>query len=356
MSPQGWPKLSEHVDINARSSTAEGSLLNYPTAPPSLLTTMASRPTIPDLAGPQMLGFLLNWGLQGVLSNQVYLYHINFPNDSWKLKALVYGIFVFEWAQTILITTTAFEAFVYGWGNIESLTVFHTTWLSVPIMCGIVAAVVQIFYARRILILSQSRVLAGVVVVLALVQGSAALAGGIMLKRLTSASEQSTTTPAIATWLGGSALVDIVIAVTMTILLLRTKSGLMQSDNLVNRLVRLVIESGTLTASVALVDVILFSAIPNQLYHECPALILAKLYANTMVTSLNNRTFLAAKHAAVHETTSTFLDGFGRSEAETTNVHVTPFRDSDTYTAGDIPLRDAQKDLLRPSAKTFESV
>lgn len=74
--------------------------------------------------------------------------------------------------------------------------------------------------------------------------------------------------------------------------LLRTRTGLKHSDTMVMKLVRLVIESGTLTATVAVVGVVLFAALPGTVYYEFPALILAKLYANTLVTSLNNRAFL----------------------------------------------------------------
>lgn len=59
------------------------------------------------------------------------------------------------------------------------------------------------------------------------------------------------------------------------------------------------IESGTLTATVAVVGVVLFAALPGTIYYECPALILAKLYANTMVTSLNNRAFLQIQKPSV---------------------------------------------------------
>ncbi len=69
---------------------------------------------------------------------------------------------------------------------------------------------------------------------------------------------------------------------------------------MVMKLVRLVIESGTLTATVAVVGVVLFAALPGTVYYEFPALILAKLYANTLVTSLNNRAFLHKLRTNVH--------------------------------------------------------
>lgn len=75
-----------------------------------------------------------------------------------------------------------------------------------------------------------------------------------------------------------------------------------------NKLARLAIESGTVTASVAIVDVVMFSALPQTLYHECPALALSKLYANMMLASLNNRAFLRQETTAssVLHTTSGF--------------------------------------------------
>ena len=73
---------------------------------------------------------------------------------------LVYGLFVFEWVQTGLITSTTFDKMVYHYGDLEHAIKFNNTWFSVPVMCGVVSTAVQMLYARRILILSESRKLA----------------------------------------------------------------------------------------------------------------------------------------------------------------------------------------------------
>ncbi|TBU42777.1 hypothetical protein BD309DRAFT_922897 [Dichomitus squalens] len=94
--------------------------------------------------------------------------------------------------------------------------------------------------------------------------------------------------------MGGSALADILIAVSLTILLhlLKSRSGLREMDTIVKKIILLVIESGTLTTAVAVVGVVLFAVLPGTIYYEFPAVILAKLNANTMVTSLHNREVL----------------------------------------------------------------
>ncbi|OJT05447.1 hypothetical protein TRAPUB_3736 [Trametes pubescens] len=140
------------------------------------------------------------------------------------------------------------------------------------------------------------------------------------------------------TWLGGSALADIVIAVTMTILLLKTKTGFRRSDSLVNKLARLAIESGTVTASVAIVDVVMFSALPQTLYHECPALALSKLYANMMLASLNNRAFIRRETTvgSVHHTTSGFAPTLTTLAARSGHSTQRSAADSDTVVHVDI--------------------
>ncbi|TFK84685.1 hypothetical protein K466DRAFT_601803 [Polyporus arcularius HHB13444] len=254
---------------------------------------MDGPPSLNVLAGPQLMGFLLNWTLQGVLTIQCTFYHTWFPRDNLGLKCLVYGILIYEWVQTGLITAVAFDNFVYGYGSITALTAFHNSWFSVTVMSAIASCVVQSFFAWRIYIIGRSKLLTAVIVTISFCQMAVGVAGGVMLNVVDpSASEASAVTPVIASWLAGAAAVDVVIAVSMTILLLRAKSGLRKSNDLIDKLIRLGIETGTVTAAVAILDLIFFTVLSNTLLHECPALILPKLYSNSLLVSLNNRVFM----------------------------------------------------------------
>lgn len=86
---------------------------------------------------------------------------------------------------------------------------------------------------------------------------------------------------------------------------------------------RIGIESGAITATIAVIDVILYAAVPGNLY-RAPAPLLAKLYANMLLTSLNNRAFLrkvSVPHTMQEESvlarafTSRLANGGGASEA-----------------------------------------
>ncbi|KAH9942649.1 hypothetical protein B0H21DRAFT_696316, partial [Amylocystis lapponica] len=298
-----------------------------------------------------ILGMFFNWGLQTVLSVQVYLYYLFFPQDSIPLKILVYGTLCFEWVQTGLITADAFDVYVYGYGDITAMISFHNSWLSVPIMCGFIAAIVQIFFAWRIYVIAKSRILAGVIC--AVGQFSIAAVGGAMVRVSYSLSLR----PMLMAWLITSAFVDVLIAIVMTRLLFKAKTGIAHSDDVVNRLIRLVIETGTLTAVIAIVDVLLlFTGPTHTLVYQCPSLILAKLYANTLLVNLNNRAFMRRGQTVI-DSSAANSSGFGsrsyigfqpdknadRVREDACTVHVGVLRESHP---SDIPLENPRYDFF----------
>ena len=65
------------------------------------------------------------------------MYYVSFPNDRQAAKTLVFGIYAFELAQTLISTHDVFDSFGSGWGNRAALDSPHLQWLGVPIMSGI---------------------------------------------------------------------------------------------------------------------------------------------------------------------------------------------------------------------------
>ncbi|KAI0082043.1 hypothetical protein K474DRAFT_1029780 [Panus rudis PR-1116 ss-1] len=225
-----------------------------------------------------LVASVLNWGLLGVLVVQVYIYHIAFPKDRAYFKCLVFCIFLVDCLQTFLLTADLFGNFVYGWGKPDSFTTIGTGWLSFIVIGGLDAAVVQLSFAWRLWILTRSVLLTAVIVVLAASQAAGAIVGGIQLKILTFMVRKTPSNVAITLWLAGSALVDVVIAISMTISLLRMK------------------RSHQLRAGTKLNDQAQLNHSLDTLLHECPAIILAKLYSNTLLAGFNNRKRISARY------------------------------------------------------------
>ncbi|PBK79061.1 hypothetical protein ARMGADRAFT_854477, partial [Armillaria gallica] len=234
---------------------------------------------------------LLHSGLFGTLSVQLYLYYLAFPKDRTFTKSLVYGIYVVEFAQTMLVTHDAFVVFGYGFGDIEAITDIHFDWLTVPIMSAAAACVGQVFYAYRIFKLSKSRIIPILVICVSLTSTVAAIITGVysfQAGNITKLNNRKTSI-AIGIWCGASALCDIVIAICMTYYLTRRNISFRQTRFLVTKLIRLIIETGSATAVFALLNLILFFAFPHQTFYTAPALLMPKLYANSIYVVLNSR-------------------------------------------------------------------
>ncbi|PBK84782.1 hypothetical protein ARMGADRAFT_1169981 [Armillaria gallica] len=230
---------------------------------------------IAEQTGPIIVGGLLNWGLFGTLSVQLYLYYLAFPNDRRFIKYLVYGIYVIEFVQTMLIAH-------------DVVNLYAPT---VPILGAVAAYVGQGFYAYRIFVLSKSRIIPIFIVSISLTNSVAFIFTGIYVFQAGTDTKLNTQKTHIAAGIsrGASALCDILIAICMTYYLMRSTTNFRRTRMLVTKIIRLTIETGSVTAIAALLNVVLFIMIPHQTSNIAPGLLVSKLYANSVYMVLNSR-------------------------------------------------------------------
>ncbi|KAJ7824977.1 hypothetical protein B0H14DRAFT_1292037 [Mycena olivaceomarginata] len=248
-------------------------------------------PPIVQVSGPLLLVYLLSWGLFGTLTVQVYFFYLAFPRDKRSNKILVYTVYLIELAQTIWLTHDAFTIFGYGFADFSALTKVYFEWLLVPMTSGLVAFISQSFYAYRVYVLSGSRIVPFIIVTIALTSSVAAFVTGAFTFEAGDIRFLQTRKNKISLviWCGGSALDDIIIAVCMTYFLTKRDTGFSHTNVLISKLTRLIIETGTFTAVVALSNLALYLAFPDRSYFTTPGGILPKLYANTILVVLNSR-------------------------------------------------------------------
>ncbi|KAK0484810.1 hypothetical protein IW261DRAFT_1591128 [Armillaria novae-zelandiae] len=271
-----------------------GSVYIYRIAKGSSRNTMQSVPAgypIVELTGPYIVGALLNWGLFGTLSVQLYLYYLAFPNDRRFVKCLVYGIYIIEFGQTMLIAHDAFTMFGYGFGDMDTLTRINLFWLIGPIMSAVASGVGQVFYAYRIYILSKSRIILIFIICLSLTSSVVAMLLGIGYFKAGNITKLNNRKTHIAVGIscGAAALCDILIAVCMTYYLMRRTTNIRSTRILVSKIIRLTIETGSVTAVMALLSFVIFIAFPHRSFFVTTGSIVPKLYANTIYMVLNSR-------------------------------------------------------------------
>ncbi|KAH9038282.1 hypothetical protein EDB84DRAFT_1097363 [Lactarius hengduanensis] len=265
----------------------------------------AASPEVTKVTAPLLFGCLFNWALYGALCVQIYVYSYNFPEDPRSVKFLAYFIFVLETVQTALTGADIYYWFVTGFGNVERLGNSHFTPVDAPIMSAVSSLTVQGYFCYRIWMLMNRRSwICWIIAVNAVIQAAAEMWLGS--SSLIVGGGYVVTKTGVYLWSISSAIADILIAVAMTLLLRRANSKF--SKFVLIRVIRLTVETNTLTASVAVTTLVLYVAFPNKLYYEYTALILGKLYSNTLLVSLNNRIYFR-EHKPPGHGDSAFSDG-----------------------------------------------
>ncbi|KAJ7037122.1 hypothetical protein C8F04DRAFT_1180840 [Mycena alexandri] len=235
------------------------------------------------LTNSQLLAFSMHWALFAILTVQLYLYYQAFPNDRVFTKVLVYTVYCITLIPTILATIDTFNTFGYGFGDPSALATTRFAWLVTPVFGGIVACIVQSFYAYRLYQLSKSRIVPSILVFAAL-----DTAPRLNLAKL-GTNLPTGLAATIMLFLVGTALIDITIAGCMTYYLIKSDTGFRGTHALVTKLIRLSIETGAFTALGAILILALFFGIPGKTYYVVPGNSISTAYANTMFAVLNSR-------------------------------------------------------------------
>ncbi|KAJ7016209.1 hypothetical protein C8F04DRAFT_1164025 [Mycena alexandri] len=261
--------------------------------------------------GPILAGTQFNWALLGILSLQVYNFHLKFPKERKAIKILVYTIFFLDVVQTGISSLFAFETLVLHWGDPSIL--IHLPWSSAagPFFTGTISAAVQIFFAWRIYALKGENRLAvgisGFIVLLALMQGLCAIITDAKFTVTTDLAEIERLVVGVKVWLIGSAGCDLVITFTMLVILsqYRQNTPWSRTDTLITKLIYNVVETGAVTSVAAILDVVLFIKYPGNNLHQTFAFMLGKIYSNVLVATLNARGRVADSNSIPqHITTS----------------------------------------------------
>ncbi|KXN86256.1 hypothetical protein AN958_10309 [Leucoagaricus sp. SymC.cos] len=254
------------------------------TGPDLLYVLLVRHAWIRTLTTPQLVGITLNWYLYGLLSVQYLLYILYARNDKTITKLIVHSIFLLDTIQTILMMDDTFFWFAYNFGDTGKLNEFHIAAIDIPVFDAIIALIVQNVYCWRMWVLSRWRVIPILAALICLLAGLCGITIGIRDTQLgnifnfdehyripfmVSFCSMQTTgvhypdsqfVPEL--WLVGSAVGDIIIAISMTFILLKAtkeSSGIDRTlGKKVKRLLTLILETNAVTAAVALEIAITF--------------------------------------------------------------------------------------------------
>jgi len=233
---------------------------------------------------------------------QTFVYFSSFPGDQLYIKLLVYFSYAIELVQVVCTAANIFYWFGTGFGNIAHLNNVHLSSFDTPLIGSIIAFVVQIFFCYRIWVLRMNRrrllclIACWLIALISFVQLVGGVAGAAVAHHEGKFSFIASSRTALVyevIWLFGEALADVLISVTMTYLLLGTSDEIFVGrPSVATRIVRLIVLTNALTASFAVLSLVLRLTFRGKIYFALPTFILGKLYSNTLLATFNHRLYL----------------------------------------------------------------
>jgi hypothetical protein len=242
--------------------------------------------------GPFVTGIMMQMMFMGCIIVQVYDYYTVFPKDSQFNKWLVGILTAICVLQTTMDYKILYRCSVEFYGNFDKFDdTDWSLWWEIAVT-AIIGSIAQSFFLERCWSATKSYVVLGLGVVGILVSLGSGIASTIMFQNVGRLSRVPEIPGPITTWLVSTAVIDLAIAGILIWSLTRVKSRFRKTETIVARIIRLTFQTSALTAAIAIVNVILYLALPGEAYHLLPQLVMGKIYAMSVMVTLSSRTEL----------------------------------------------------------------
>ncbi|KAF8314263.1 hypothetical protein DL93DRAFT_1095171 [Clavulina sp. PMI_390] len=241
-----------------------------------------------DLVGPLLLGALLNVWLYGAFIMQVHTYFQHSPKDPLWMKIMVGGLTIIDTLNTVVSCYVGYDFSVNDFGDVPRILTATKMFALMIITIAVTGSIVQIFFGLRVKWLTGNQWLGWALIIAAFAQSllgiGCAIGGEILLEFV----EFQKFRGLVIAWLVIAAVVDLTIAAILVTFLRNAKTGFEETDDFLETLTKLTIQTGLITAVWATVDLVLFMTLDNN-WHFMLNMTLAKLYGNCLMSSLNAR-------------------------------------------------------------------
>ncbi|TCD64910.1 hypothetical protein EIP91_003446 [Steccherinum ochraceum] len=247
------------------------------------------------LLGPALLAHLFNYGLLGILTVQVYLYYIAFPNDRYKYKITVGVVFVFELAQVSVATYDAFRMFASGWGNFVQADEIGLYWMSGPLMIETLGAFCQCFYTQRIYALGRNYSIVTPICFLSVLQFAFGVYAAVEVHNSPELSSGESGTVRIAglMWSCTAIACNTLITCSMFYHLWKAKRASpvkrSSTSSTLSRMMLYTVETGFIAVATSIMALVCYAASQSTSLWFLWMMVIGKLYSNCLVAVLNAR-------------------------------------------------------------------
>ncbi|TFK98760.1 hypothetical protein BDV98DRAFT_606549 [Pterulicium gracile] len=271
-------------------------------SPDAQAASAALEAMIQGLVGPPLIGTFLAAILLGIYLMQVYIYFKNFYKDRKLLKLLVSGVCFIEIVHMAVVVQGVYEMSVLDFMHPERFYKMTPGLYIAAYILGVTHLIIPIFLVYRIRVLTQSVWLVVFLGPLAIARGIISIALSVISHSLGSVTAFS----ANYTWLimlslSLGVLTDLLLSGVMVLLLHRKRKNSISKETgrVMVKLILYTVESGAITALVSLMTLIVLVAMPKNYAWVGFLIVVPKVYANTLMASLNGRLSMKPEQASV---------------------------------------------------------
>ncbi|TBU23195.1 hypothetical protein BD311DRAFT_768949 [Dichomitus squalens] len=241
-----------------------------------------------EIYGPIFIGMVFNILLYGVMITQTYLYFNVYRRDKTWMKLFVLTLFLCDTVNTCLDIAFTYQPLVNNFGDNDAISRASWVFATDPAMTAIIAVLTQLFFAWRVKVLTSNYFAVSAIVICAVAQFCGGLGTSIAVGMIPEFVRFQKFQVIVIIWLAFSAAADVLITASLVWHLRKNKTGMAVTDDVVDRIIRLTVQTGLITAVCAAIDLILFLLSSSGL-HLIFNLPLSKLYTNSLLSSLNSR-------------------------------------------------------------------
>ncbi|KAI6158157.1 hypothetical protein BKA82DRAFT_4067614 [Pisolithus tinctorius] len=257
---------------------------------------------VPGAFGSILMGGLVSAMLYGTTTFQTYIYFMHYSGDASTVKFLVAAIWILDTLHLSCMCHALYYYLITNYGILTSLEYMVWTFPASLLINVLVIAIVQCSFAHTISCLCRPQkkwLVAGPIILLVLVHLGPALEAVIMMfvnrdVDILTQIRFSAVLPALAI----VALVEALITISLCVLFhgSRSRSAFPRTKRLFQTLIIYAVNRCLLTSLVTIAE---FTVNVNQQDDWTMGLdfMIGKLYANSLLASLNTRQYLRSQHS-----------------------------------------------------------
>lgn len=246
--------------------------------------------------GALLLGASVAFGFSGIVITQCLVYFKQYPEDSYKTKLMVLASWFLDMAHSAFVMVSIYEYFIVDFGDPSRIDKIPWAMAVSVVTTALQTLLVHLFFAVKIFRSSRGNWwITGPIVFLAIARLVSAAMTTVNMIRLQKFSAFMIPFPRamFTTGLSLTAAVDVLITGWLCYFLVeirtRISPGSAMMIRMVDTLTLYTLENGSLTCFAAIASLICWLLMPHNLIFMGLHFVISKLYANSLLASLNMR-------------------------------------------------------------------